>query len=153
MYKNKYLEAFGRAVNQLLGEDVSDTKKITLPVEVKSDLSLDEYEPGEEVLTEKWLEYKKIISDAVKNLPANQQLDASYEFTDIHDVEDFKIIYVDPHHVVVSYRINKLIYPAYEESDAVIEAEGAIIEDVMEQFGGSIMDPEVPEDMSSADNI
>lgn len=152
--KNKYLEAFNEAVNKLFGEDYnsSDLKSIKLPVEVKDDLSLDEYEPGEEVLTEKWLEYKRIIGEAIKDLPASQQLDASYEFTDIHAVHDFKIMYIDPHHVVVSYKINNLIYPAYENSDAVIEAEGAIINDVAEQLGGSTMDPETPADMP-AENL
>ena len=148
MKKNKFVDVFVEAVQHLLGEDRADTKKITIPVAIMSNLALEEYEPGEEVLTEKWLEYKRIISDAVAKLPAAQELDASYEFTDVHEVSDFRIVCVDAYHVAVTFRINKLIYPAYEASDEVIEAEGAIITDIMEQFGGSTMDPEVPEEGS-----
>lgn len=149
MYKNKYLEAFRQAVKEAYPvlEANEDTVKITLPVTVKADLSLDEYEPGEEVLTEKWMDYKKIIKNAIKDIPADVQLDDSFEFIDIHDVTNFRISYVDAHHVVVSYRISKYIKKGYENSDAVIEAEGAIINDVMEQFGGSTLDLETPEEI------
>lgn len=142
MYKNKFVESFNEAVSHLLGEDIADTKKIYIPVSVDYDLSLDEYEPGEEVLVEKWMEYKKIIASALKQLPMPNTED-SYEFTDIYEIQDFKIICVDNYHVAVSFRINTLLYPAYEESDAVIEAEGAVISDIMEQFGEEKLNDEI----------
>lgn len=145
MEKNKYAESFRKQVAILLAEDINERKKITFDVNVMDSLKEDEYEIGENILEEYWREYKGILHNVlVKLVPAD--LDSSYEFSNVDQPYEFRIVVKGDHTVTVSYYIHSLIYKAYNESADVIEAEGAIINSIEEHLGGSSEDPEMEDE-------